>query len=61
MIDQSLPSTKSLVRSFRELNTSETHITDIVDRLYEKLPEDKAMEYVQDLFNELYLDHVRHV
>lgn len=59
MIDQSLPNPKSLVSSVREFNTPDEHIPEILDKVFDILPENEAINYTQDVLDELYLDHLR--
>lgn len=59
MIDNSIPSPKSLVTSLNETNTQEDHIDTILDRISEKMTEDAYNRYVSDFHSELYLDFLR--
>lgn len=59
MIDNSIPSAKSLVNSLNETNVKEEHVDSILDKISEKMPEDTFKAYLNDLQSEMYLDFLR--
>jgi hypothetical protein len=59
LIDQSLPSPKSLIQSFRELNTSDEHKEAIIQRVFDKLTDEQKETYGSELFGELYNEFLR--
>lgn len=59
MIDNSIPSPKSLVNALNETSTKEEHLDSILDKISEKMPEDIFKSYLSDLQSEMYLNFFR--
>ena len=61
LIDQSLPSAKSLAKSLIESGIPESHMDSILDRITDNLPEKDVNDYLDELKSEFYLEHVRRI
>lgn len=59
MINNSIPTPKSLVNSLNETNPADEHVDKILDKISEKMSEPAFSTYLDDLKSELYLDFLR--
>jgi hypothetical protein len=59
LLDKSLPSPRALLNSKTELNINDQHFEELFHKVMDRLPEEDQNEYLQELINESYLDHIR--